>query len=232
IVSAPALSVDDTNNLWVYFGTGRFYSSLDQSDSDTKHFFGVKDCNLTGRCTTGAVEQHDLFDASNVVICKTCNTSDHSKIVSLDGGATYDRGFDAGADSLLNTVGAKSGWFITLPETRERNLTTAAVIGGTLVFTTFFPGTDVCVSEAQGRLYALYYKTGTPYKESAIGAGDSGIANKFINLGAGVPSGVTIHMNKGENNTTALIQFTTGGVGETPLKTSPVWSRMVAWRDV
>jgi len=28
-----------------------------------------------------------------------------------------------------------------------------------------------------------------------------------------------------------LIQFTTGGVGETPINTNPVWSRMLAWRD-
>jgi Tfp pilus tip-associated adhesin PilY1 len=197
----------------------------------------------------GAVEQHDLYDASNVVVCTKCDPDYPDRNVSLDGGSTYTKSFDAGDSSLLNDVGARSGWFITLPKTRERNLTTAAVIGGTMFFTTFFPGGDVCTASAEGRLYALYYKTGTPYKESTIGESPSGtqtVANKFIALGAGVPSGVSIHIGakgtgaagtQGEGQgsvggCTLLNQMSTGAISETACNVGLVWSRMLAWRDV
>jgi type IV pilus assembly protein PilY1 len=251
IVAAPAMAMDDTNNLWVFFGTGRFYSSLDKADQDPKHFFGVKDCNLTGQCAVGAVEQHDLYDASNVVVCTQC--ADPAQNVSLDGGSTYGKSFDAGGSSLLNDVGAKSGWFIALEEARERNLTTAVAIGGTLFFTTVFPGTDVCVSEAQGRIYALYYKTGTPYKESSLGesvsSGNANVkeANKSINLGSGVPSGVTVHLGArgtGADGSTNSNQGSVGGLNllvqmsnvdtkKTAVKAAlQPWSRILSWRDV
>src|SRR5205823_1871083 len=44
ITAAPTLTQDDTHNLWLFFGTGRFFSNNDKSNVDIQHFFGVKEC--------------------------------------------------------------------------------------------------------------------------------------------------------------------------------------------
>jgi hypothetical protein len=104
----------------------------------------------------------------------------------------------------------------------------------------------------------LYYLTGTPYKESAIGTSlESGqtVVNRSISLGAGMPSEVTVQIGGqgtgggGVSSSsgcvgriTGFIQTSTSALsqvcGQTPLGmaggTSGLapWSRMVAWRDL
>lgn len=43
ITANPSLSVDFSNNTWVYFGTGRYISEADKSTTDTQYLFGIKD---------------------------------------------------------------------------------------------------------------------------------------------------------------------------------------------
>src|SRR5207244_942978 len=69
ITTAPALTQDDTQNIWVFFGSGRYHSIGDKSNGDTQHFFGVKDCIINGSCTNQGVERNNLFNSSNVVTC-------------------------------------------------------------------------------------------------------------------------------------------------------------------
>jgi type IV pilus assembly protein PilY1 len=254
VASAPVLSADDTHNLWVFFGTGRYYSNPDKTNQDIQHFFGVKDCTITDGCSQ-ASERNNLYNASFVTVCIGCAPD---KNVSVDGGGTYTKGFDTGTDALLNNLQGMDGWFTTLPTTRERTLSRAALIGGVLFFTTFTPTSDMCASSGEGRLYALYYMTGTPYKESAIGTSlESGqtVVNRSISLGAGMPSEVTVQIggqgmggggvssNSGcVGRITGFIQTSTSALsqvcGQVPLGMSgggsglAPWSRMVAWRDL
>jgi Tfp pilus tip-associated adhesin PilY1 len=246
ILAAPAMAMDDSLTFRIFFGTGRYFTASDKGNDDPQYFFGVKDCDLTNGCTDLNHERHNLFDVSNVKICKLCNISDPSKIVSLNGDGTYDKGFDSGPDSLLNTVGPYDGWFTALQSPRERSLTTPVLIGGSLFFTTFSPGDDICGTTADGHLYSLYYLTGTPYKESTIGTDHNGVANKSIDLGEGVPSGVAIQIgaqglgdsgmasNTGcVGSLTGFTQSSTGAINQ--LCGSPAlhpWSRILSWRDV
>lgn len=51
ITAAPNVGFD-TDDYWVYFGTGRFYAQEDKLDDSTQYFFGIKEprddnCNLT-----------------------------------------------------------------------------------------------------------------------------------------------------------------------------------------
>ncbi|MDA2912243.1 hypothetical protein MYX04_15095, partial [Nitrospiraceae bacterium AH_259_D15_M11_P09] len=43
IPSAPGVTLDDSGQYWVFFGTGRYYSTTDRTNADTQYFFGVKD---------------------------------------------------------------------------------------------------------------------------------------------------------------------------------------------
>lgn len=43
ITAPPSLSLDFADNVWIYFGTGRYFSQADKSTTDTQYLFGIKD---------------------------------------------------------------------------------------------------------------------------------------------------------------------------------------------
>src|SRR2546430_1293397 len=69
ITTAPALTLDDTNKLWLFFGTGRYYALADKTNTNIQHFFGVKDCIVTGgagsNCTAQTSECDHRFNDSH-----------------------------------------------------------------------------------------------------------------------------------------------------------------------
>jgi type IV pilus assembly protein PilY1 len=246
VTAAPVLSADDNLKPWVFFGTGRYYSSLDKTNQDIQHFFGVKDCIISGVCSDQTVERNNLTNVSSVVICSSCSPTAN---VSTDGGLTFNTSFDAGLSNLVTNVQNTDGWFTTLPNTRERNLSRPLLIGGTLFFTTFIPNPDPCAATGQGLLYALYYLTGSPYKESALGTtpvGSDTIVKRSTAIGAGLPSEVVVHIGAqgsgaagttgGSGSVGRLIGFSqtsTGAVFQMNLSAAgSFWSRIIAWRDI
>jgi len=246
VTARPTLSTDDTHNIWVFFGTGRYYSNADKTNQDPQKFLGVKDCIITGLCIDQTIEQHNLLDVSNVVICTSCVPS---ASVSLDGGATFTVGFNGGAGNLVNNIQNMDGWVTNLPNVRERNLSPPTLLGGTLFFTTFITSADPCVAGGNGLLYALYYGTGTPFSDSMIGTSVSGgntIANSSLALGVGMPSQAAVQIgaqgtgahgstsNAGcIGQVTAFVQAGTGAINQFCAKPalSP-WSRLLSWRDL
>ena len=62
-----------------------------------------------------------------------------------------------------------------LTDARERNLGQGALLGDILTFSTYMPDEDVCEIEGSSNLYAVYYLTGTAYKESIFGLGTNTI---------------------------------------------------------
>jgi len=201
ITAAPTVSSDDSNNIWVYFGTGRLYSTDDKSNKDTQYFFGVKDPVMTGTCAeAGCPEQNKLVNVSAAEVCTSGCTD--NKQVSGVGSVTDLLGTDT-TTTLQGLVGSKHGWYTTLlpvsgiPE-GERDVTTPTIINGIVFFSTFTPDVNtVCESAGSGKLYALFYQTGSAYKESVIGTTESGgktTVKKSISLGVGLSSQLAVHM--------------------------------------
>jgi type IV pilus assembly protein PilY1 len=254
VTSSAALTSDDSNNIWVLFGTGRFFSSTDKSNVDIQHYFGVKDSFITSGSPAQTTERNNLFNSSNIIVCSNCSAGGN---VSTTGSTTsFTTSFDQGSSSLLAQVLNTDGWFTTFsnppnPLTPgERNLTASGpLVGGTLFFTTFTPVADICTASGTGLLYAVFYQTGGPYKESALGTTASGsnlLVNKSVSLGQGMPSQAAIQIGaqgtgtSGASSsagcagrTTVYIQSSTGVLGQNCGKTAlSSWSRMVSWRDL
>ena len=257
ISTAPALTLDDTHNLWLFFGTGRLYSAGDKGSLgvDIQHFFGVKDSFMTLGSPAQTTERNNLFNSSNVVTCATCASGGN---VSTSGSTTsFTTGFSSGSGNLISLING-DGWFTTFNDCStgscaltqgERNLSSSTLIGGTVFFTTFIPQGDMCLGAGTGQLYAVYFLTGGPYTASAIGTATSGsdkLARKSISLGQGLPSQMSIQIGAqgtGAEGTassagcsgrvTSFIQSSTGVLGQTcGAPALPVWSRMVSWRDL
>jgi len=247
--------MDGTNNIWLFFGTGRFFAAADKTNTDIQHFFGVKDCIVTGGCTDQSVERNNLFNSSNVVVCSSCAAG--TKVSTTGRTSAFHVGFSAGGGNLVNSIQNMDGWFTTFNDpsqafpltSGERNVSTSTLIGGTVFFTTFTPIADFCTPTGTGRLYAVFYLTGGPYTASAVGtvtSGSNSLAKKAVSLGQGLPSQMAIQIGaqgtgaSGASSSagctgrmTGFIQSSTGVLGQTCGTPSlSVWSRMESWRDM
>lgn len=247
VTAAPNASIDDKNAIWVYWGTGHFYGDGDQSNTDTQHFFGVKDPVVTGDCTEVNVttcQQTDLVDVSSAVVCSVCLDLG---IDEVEGVATVT---DFEGLQNLTQSPSQDGWFTTLPALGERSLSRASVLGGMVVFTTFSPDTgNVCNSKGSGRLYGLFYLTGTAYTASMLGTEAVGLnsnLSRFVELGAGLPSQVSVHVGRNgtaDNGTTGSATGCSGRVTFYDGRNSAVdatcgkpalgfLSGLISWRDL
>jgi len=174
ITEAPAATLDEQGNLWIYFGTGKYFSNDDEADSTQEYFFGIKDLD-----TSSTVSMSELVNISNVHIYGP------DSVLGIPGIKKFSE--------LENYVRNRKGWFRLLPHTAEKSTTRPYIIGGTLLFTTFQPTGDICQSGGLGRLYAVYYITGTAYKIPILPpvTGEYPISQE---LGPGLPSEPSLYV--------------------------------------
>src|SRR5207249_7386515 len=202
---------------------------------------------------------HNLRDVSDIVICTDPDTAkcDPLHTVSTDGGGTFTQRFNDpnSTTALVQDVQGRDGWFTTLPALRERSLTKATILGGTVVFSTFSPSDSACAFSGDARLYALFYLTGTGYTASALGdsmIGGTLVANSSVLIGSGMSSEVALHVGGRGTGTagapglggpavtggcisglTASTGLTTGGSADTCVQPAfRIWSALMAWRDL
>jgi len=245
ITSGATASIDDSNHLWVFFGTGRFYNQADKANTDTQYFLGVKDPVVTGGCAdslTGC-QRPNLLNVSSAQICTVC-TGGLTQVSGLSGITT----FDTGSTSLVGTVQSMDGWFTRLPAAGERVLSDPRLLGGTAFFTTFIPDNDICDAAGTGNVYALFYLTGTAYKNPIIGqttTGSNTFSSTSVSLGTGLPSQMAVQIGQQgsglsgtasgsgcQGSVTGFIQGSTGAINQLCAKPAlPLWSRYISWNN-
>ncbi|HTY07966.1 MAG TPA: PilC/PilY family type IV pilus protein [Candidatus Edwardsbacteria bacterium] len=198
--AAPTIAIDQKGINWVYAGTGRYFKDADETDNTVQYLYGMRDPNLKDSLTVS-----QLLYANRVLV-----RSQDS--VSRDSGTTWGKWstFIAANDTM-------KGWYRILPQTvtggntySERVLTKTAVIGGALFASAFQPSGDPCALGGYGSLYALFYTTGTAYRDTIIQRQGATNYPVKVSLGAGVPSAPSLHV--GSNGQSAFIQTPTGAI--------------------
>ena len=215
ITAAGSASFDFSNNLWVYFGTGRYLSQADKTDTNTHYFYGLKDpyYNTTMYTeTTAAALDPARFDLLDTTAAKVYT----DKTVTGVTGVTNWAG-------LLNTVSGKDGWKFSLgteaANIGERVLNKPTVLGGIVFDTSFVPNADICGFDGDSNIVGIFYTTGTSYYKEVFGTGGStqtdvdGVTKTEVNrkteVGIGRGSGVSIHVG-GQEGVTGYVQQSTG----------------------
>lgn len=228
-VTAPATAaVDPFDRLWILWGTGRYFSVADQTDTSEQRLYGVWDP------MTGEVAVSNLTDVTDVYVYEGGN-------VDEDNNGAVDYTFQYYLDTVRAgySGGSSYGWYVRLSD-GERYLTKPTIIGGIVLFPTFKPNDDICGFGGDSYLYALYYETGTAYEESVVGLGvrtltveDQSYKEilKKIVVGYGMATSAAIHAGK-EEGVVVLIQLGTGAVKEIPAipAISPK-SMVLFWRE-
>jgi len=247
IPAAPAVAADDANKIWLFFGTGRYYSDPDKSNTETQYLFGVKDPVVTGGCTQTSdlsCQRNDLVNVSGATVCVVCSGAT-TQVTGVTGATTLA--------TLQGLVQSKDGWYTTLlpasgPPVGERALAAPVVLAGIVFFPSFVPDTNVCTASGTGYLYALFYQTGSAYKESVIGTevvGSNTNVKRSTSLGAGLQSQMAVHMGAGGSDTagtaggggcqggvTVYSQSSTGSLNKLCSRTAgSYYSRYVSWMN-
>jgi type IV pilus assembly protein PilY1 len=245
ITSAPTLSVDDEENSWVYFGTGRYFTETDKLTTDDDYLIGIKDPFFDANADDSGTYYLETGENKTLVASDLLGSNDYA-ISST--GMVYDLTESGeplwGSFSQLEDEAATySGWQRQLMAvTGERVINSGSIIGGTLLATTFAPDEDVCESGGSSFLYALYYLTGTAYSSaifsdtgSTVGTGDDvAIRNlEYVSLGQGLSSSPTIHVGEQEDDeVTVFYQMSTGEVGSLDVDPAlTVRSSLKLWRE-
>ena len=238
MASSPAVAIDDANQVWVFFGTGRYFANMDKSDNSIQGLYGIKDSVMNGACTessTNSCHDNDLVDVTNAVVCLICS-SGNQVTDPTNPGVTSVNG--TGTTSMVGLVQSKDGWRVTLPGpvtlsgtnfSAERSLVNPTLIAGTIFFPTFTPTNDLCVSDGRSYLYALFYKTGTASTTPVIGTTVSGSNTNVttkVSLGTGLASSGTMHLGQGG---TLNFQQSTGAFTQTAASLKNYHSRFVSW---
>jgi type IV pilus assembly protein PilY1 len=242
-ITAPAgASFDSLNNLWVYFGTGRYYSTADKSDTSQQYFLGVKDPYYNSAMYSSesdATTKSYIWTSWDFLDSTDINVNTDLSVTNYGGGTTWG--------TLVDGARAKDGWWMGLKEADgswvgERVLNKPTVLGGIVFDTTFTPNSDVCGFGGSSNLLGLYYETGTAYYKPVF-AGDSGTTTvssggttktqveKKASVGIGRGSSVAIHVGK-QDGVTGYVQQSTGIVEA--LELSPAFkvrSGFIYWRE-
>lgn len=253
ILAAPTVTLDDANKVWVFFGTGRYFSDSDKTDTSTQYFFGIKDSVLSSACTQSSATScvdNDLVNISGASICTTCavNGNVTGVTATVGAGSVTVTDFDnsSSSTSLVQLVKTKDGWVTTMPDSRERVLAAPALMGGVIFFPSFTPANDICVGIGTSQLYGLFYKTGTAHKDPILGVTTSAgkdYATRRVSMGEGMMSQAAIHIGgqgSGSSGTSSgsgcqgrvsvIMQSSMGALsGRCTTPVNPVYSRYISW---
>jgi type IV pilus assembly protein PilY1 len=233
VLAKPTATLDSAGRLWVYFGTGRFFSSgpnSDSDDQDSQALYGIKESSANGcwnksllswkaACPTiAAADLHDVTGASvsTTGVCTGCGATTLQGLINL----------------IDSTTSEKAGWVLNLSG-GERVLHESTVLGGIVAATSYKPGTDVCLPQGTNAVYALHYGTGAAYPSADVNDSDGdGDTDEVIGaiglesngttvrrkkeLGIGVASKVNVVVGRdpktGRSTLTGFVQSSTGEI--------------------
>ncbi|MDL2275072.1 hypothetical protein LJC22_02980 [Desulfosarcina sp. OttesenSCG-928-G10] len=222
-VTAPiTLSTDRSDQVWLFFGTGRYLSLADKVDDSPQYFFGIKDpfyCKGNGQGaasrTDSEVKMGDLYNATG------------KQVTAHDISVWND---------LVQAAGDKKGWYYALASgsPSARVISKASIFGGMVVFPSYLPAGDVCGFGGETYFYGLYYETGTAFHQPAVEGSlspDNTVSTRLYGgIGAPPPSaGFCVGLGPGA---TAFLQLSTGQILKIDVETAfPMKSAITGWRD-
>ncbi len=183
----PQVTLDDKENTWIYFGTGRFIHPLyDKEDINPKmSLYGIKENmvknaelgiipHYLGDQVTAAVQKNELIDSTRIRVYAG-PTAQKSQVRGAGaGGRKNFADFEEWVDS-------KQGWFVDLAQTDlstkkvngERLIVNPVIYSKLVNFNSFIPSTDICEAANAGYIYNFYYKTGTSFWRPIMGVDET-----------------------------------------------------------
>jgi type IV pilus assembly protein PilY1 len=237
VTAGSSVTLDNSGNTWVFFGTGRFMSAADKTDQHAQYLVGVKDSVMSGctQSTVSSCHNENLMDVTNAAICVSCASG--NQVQGVGSVSTFTSLIDNIQGNSAAGIPAKDGWVIQLTTNSgstllgaERSIVSPTLIGGAVFFPTFTPSNDVCVATGTSQIFGLYYLTGTGYPDPIFGVNGSGQAVRAVSGGEGVASSVAIQIGSEPTGMAGFFQSSNSAINKiTPKPPATLWSQFMAW---
>ena len=225
------MSIDIFDNVWLYGGTGRFLDQSDKTDEEQNYLFGIKDpffnekkYNTEGLggyldyAAEAAIPAISIYPADNQLF--------EADPYTVSYGGTITGGIAGISYWKLLLIEARDpkydGWYRSLcpgaitdegicsnSGPSERFIKEPSILSGIVLYPTFSPNSDICGFGANGRLWALYYETGTAFREYVFGNSNQDPIQDVMYLGSGISSSFGLHIGRQEGGT-IFTQMSTG----------------------
>ncbi|MEK6698003.1 MAG: hypothetical protein AABZ10_03065 [Nitrospirota bacterium] len=194
--ASPDAVLDEKRQVWVYQGSGKYYSDVDETDSSQQIFLGIKHVSGIAYPLTTA----GLDNRTNVPTTGTVTGTTQACIYDTKA-SPPDFAITTMVTSISRTSAAvltpANGWYVNLATspTAERVISRPLAIGGLVDFLSYKPNADPCAAGGDSYLYSLAYTTGVapenvaimhPDTTGGVTAGSVTVA-KGIKLGPGAP---------------------------------------------
>lgn len=226
ITASPDAARDTAGNIWVYAGSGKYNSDVDETDSAAQIFFGLKHLSNPNPAYPWDTDADDLVNQTNVATTGTVTGT--ATVCSYD---PANNGFANRTlvTSINQTSSAVStparGWYLAL-QNGERVITRPLAVGGLVDFLTYKPSSDPCSYGGESYLYAVGYTTGVAPSKVAIRAPETtgGVTTGTVTVAKGIllgpgapPTGEAIIIpppKEGQEQLKKKIQIATGVIVE------------------
>ncbi|MBK9132339.1 MAG: hypothetical protein IPM20_11980 [Gammaproteobacteria bacterium] len=159
---ATSLTVDNSPNILVFFGTGQYIVNGDKTSTSTQTFYGVWDNNDVGSGST--LTRSSLWEQE------------------LDGSSTTDIRVVTG-DYEDGNYGSQYGWYFDLPTSGERVVVDPKIRGEYVFFNTLIPDPNTCNTQGYGWLMALRMVNGGEPKKPVYDINNDGEIDENDQIG-------------------------------------------------
>ena len=208
-------------NVWVYFGTGKFWDVNDKIDRSIQTLYGVMEPKKTDKAYNFSnINAGSLLDVTNVQVLNdgfgTLNCTGPCPDMSSVSPKTV-----FGLRDYIVTKSSADGWRRNL-RPGERVIGQPTLFGGLTNFVTYTPNDDLCTYGGTSTLYALYYLTGTAWIENIFGDESTGPNVPFMReLGTGMGTTASLHIGS-QDGTKAFITLDDGTLVEVDEPNLPI----------
>lgn len=181
--ATPEAARYDAQKVWVYAGSGKYLSEVDEGDTSAQIFIGIKDTTTPSAPLATPLTASSLVDNTALPVQGTVLAT---KDVCLYDDAATPPQFDkvkvvtevARTSALIPEP--TTGWRIPLT-TGERVITRPLSVGGLVDFISYTPSADLCAFGGNSKVYVVEYLNGAAPANIALRSPD--ITSGGTNIG-------------------------------------------------
>lgn len=205
ITTPPEVYSHPAGGTMVLFGTGKYLELTDTSNTDVQTVYGMRD-DMSGNTVALANLQEQLISGANRTISQA-----------------------ATAPTVLK------GWYMNLPDARERMTGIPKLVNGLLFFNTLIPSSSPCEAGGDGWLMAVDASSGALPSFSVFdynndGVFDSGVGG--IQIGAALGGTTFIKGQAGSPVGVGVASLTSGQLAVPALNLGAESGGRVNWREI
>lgn len=213
ITARPSIGLDPADgSRWVFFGTGRYLTTTDLSDTSTQSWYGIIDD-----------DQHTV----------TRNQLKERKIVAR--GTDPETGNPVRSFELAatNDMVGKKGWYVDL-DPGERMVTSSQFYGSVLIASSIIPSDDPCTPGGTGYVNAIDPFTGAAFpfflQYAPLEVDGKKIPVGSIDFLIGMPGQAQIVVSP--EGALLIVQGSSGDTAQTQVKLDNITPRRINWREL